>query len=51
MSSELCWGRGFSLSEDSMGLSGGEPWPSLHSYVLEVTEEEKTKEEKQEAKG
>lgn len=54
-------GMGFSLSlvcpvncsvgKDVWVFSEGLPWPSLHSYVPEVTEEEKTKEEKQEAKG
>lgn len=43
-------GKGFQAKIPRVLLEGS-PWSSLHSYVLEVTEEEKTKEEKQEAKG
>ena len=44
-------GKGFQSKWRSHGsFQRGCPWPSLHSYVLEATEEEKTKEEKQEAK-
>lgn len=41
-------GKGF-LGKES--FQRGCPWLSLHFYVPEVTEEEKTKEDKQEAKG
>lgn len=45
-------GKGFQGKWRSHGsFQRGCPWPSLLSYILEVTEEEKTKEEKQEAKG